>query len=91
MPERQNSEPTRSRTELRTDVSTGERVTGNHAGVRIGREQCKTDGAEWVRFGLWNVRSLRGLEELVDKMVKYRLEVLGVSKTKLKGVMGSER
>ena len=32
------------------------------------------------------MRSLRGREEeLVEEMVKYRLEVLGVSETKLKG------
>ena len=32
------------------------------------------------------MRSLRGREEeLVEEMIKYRLEVLGVSETKLKG------
>ena len=86
MPERQYLEPTRSRTELRTDVSTGGRVTNNHAGVRIGGDRCKANGVEWVRFGAWNVRSLRGREEeLVEEMIKYRLKVLGVSETKLKG------
>ena len=34
----------------------------------------------------WNVRYLRGREEeLVEEMVKYRLEVVGVSMRKLKG------
>ena len=71
MPERQYLEPTRSRTELRIDVSTGDRVTSNHAGVRIGGDRCKANGAEWVRFGAWNVRSLRGREEeLVEEMIK---------------------
>ena len=79
-------EPTHSRTELRTDVSMGDRVTSNHAGIRIGGEQSKANGAEWVRYGAWNVRSLRGRKkELVEEMVKDRLEVLGVSETKLKG------
>ena len=86
MPERQYLEPTRSRAELRIDVSMGDRVMSNHAGVRIGGDRCKANGAEWVRFGAWNVRSLRGSEEeLVEEMIKYRLEVLGVSETKLKG------
>ena len=44
------------------------------------------NGAEWVRFGVRNVRSLREREEeLVEQMIKYRLEVLGRSETKLKG------
>ena len=86
MPERWKSESIRSRTELRTDVSTGVSVTSNYAGVKIGGDRCRTGDAEWVRFGAWNVRSLRGREEeLVEEMVKYRLEVLGVSETKLKG------
>ena len=51
MPERQYVEPTRSRTELRTDVSTGDRVTSNHADVRIGGDRCKANGAEWSDLG----------------------------------------
>ena len=91
MPERRNSDSIRSRTELRTNVSSGVSVTSNRAGVRIGGDRCRTGGAEWVRFGAWNVRSLRGREEeLVEEMVKYRLEVLGVAKRSLK-VMGPER
>ena len=86
MPERQKSESIRSRTELRTDVSTGVSITSNCAGVKIGGDRCRAGNAEWVRFGAWNVRSLRGREEeLVEEMVKYRLEVLEVSETKLKG------
>ena len=46
-------------------------------------ERCRE---EWVRFSAWNVRSLRGREEkLIQEMKKYRLEVLGVSETKMKG------
>ena len=38
------------------------------------------------RFGCWNVRSMNGKEEeLVAEMKKYRLEVLGVSETKVRG------
>ena len=36
------------------------------------------------RFGCWNVRSVNGREELFTEMKKYRLEVLGVSETKVK-------
>ena len=39
-----------------------------------------------VRFGAWNVRSLKGREEeLLEEMEKYRLEIVGVSETKMKG------
>ena len=86
IPERRNSDLIRSKTELRTNVSTGVSVTSNRSGVRIGGDRCRIGGAEWVRFGAWNVRLLRGREEeLVKVMVKYRLEVLGVSETTLKG------
>ena len=38
------------------------------------------------RFGCWNVRSMNSKEEeLVAEMKKYRLEVLGVSETKVRG------
>ena len=37
------------------------------------------------RFGCWNVRSVNGREELFTEMKKYRLEVLGVSETKVRG------
>ena len=36
------------------------------------------------RFGCWNVRSVNSREELFTEMKKYRLEVLGVSETKVK-------
>ena len=37
------------------------------------------------RFGCWNVRTMSGREEeLVDKMKRYRLEVLGVSEAKVR-------
>ena len=55
MPERWNLKSLRSRTELRTDVSTGGSVTSNSVGAKIGGDQCKTGDAEWVRFRAWNV------------------------------------
>ena len=41
---------------------------------------------EQLRFGAWNIRTMRGRErELVEEMKKYRLEMLGVSETKARG------
>ena len=43
-------------------------------------------GREYTRVGIWNVRMLRNKEQgVVKEMKKYRLSVLGVSKTHLKG------
>ena len=51
----------------RTDVSMGVSVTSNCVSVKIGGDQCRTGDAEWVRFRVWNVRSLRGREENLVK------------------------
>lgn len=38
---------------------------------------------EQLRFGAWNIRTMRGREsELMDEMKKNRLKMLGVSETK---------
>ena len=43
-------------------------------------------GTDHFRVEAWNIRLLKHKEaEVVEKMKKYRLEVLGVSKTHLKG------
>ena len=43
-------------------------------------------GVDLFRVGAWNVRSLKHKEaEVVEEMKSYRLEVLGVSETCLKG------
>ena len=43
-------------------------------------------GLDLFRVGAWNVRSLKYKEaEVVEEMKSYRLEVLGVSETRLKG------
>ena len=56
-----------------------------NAGVGISKDR-RGGEEEWVRFGAWNVKLLRGREEeLVEEIVKYRLEVLGVSETRMKG------
>jgi len=52
------------------------------------RERNDLNGLEGNvrRFGCWNVRSMNGKEEeLVAEMKKYRLEVVGVSETKVRG------
>ena len=42
--------------------------------------------ADLFRVGAWNVRSLKHKEaEVVEEVKSYRLEVLGVSETCLKG------
>ena len=43
-------------------------------------------GSNVKRFGCWNVRSMIGKEEeLVVEMKKYRLEILRVSETNVRG------
>ena len=45
-----------------------------------------TVGREYTRVGIWNVRLLKNKEEeVIEEMKKYRLSVLGVSETHLKG------
>ena len=84
MTEQLNADPRRSRTDLRTDLRTDIRVMRKGAGVRIGGDHSGGN-EEWVRFRVWNMRLLRGREEeLFEEMVKYGLEVLGVSETKIK-------
>ena len=40
------------------------------------------------RFGCWNVRIMNGREqELVEEMKRCRLEVLGVSEAKVRGMV----
>ena len=85
MPERLNADLRSSRTDLGTDLGTGTGSMSNGASVRIGGGRWRRNG-DWVRFGAWNVRSIRGREdELFEEMESYRLEVLGVSESKLKG------
>ena len=87
MPERLNADLRSSRTDLGTDLGTGIGTgsMSNGASVRIGGGRWRRNG-DWVRFGAWNVRSIRGREdELFEEMERYRLEVLGVSESKLKG------
>ena len=53
---------------------------------RNGSNDFNTLEGNVKRFRCWNVRSLNGRgEELVMDMKKYRLEVLGVSETKVRG------
>ena len=41
---------------------------------------------EQIRFGAWNIRTMKGKEtELVEEMKKYRLKMLGVSEAKMRG------
>ena len=41
---------------------------------------------EYTRVGIWSVRTLKNKEEeVIEEMKKYRLSVLGVSETHLKG------
>ena len=43
---------------------------------------------EQMRFGAWNFRTMSGREiELVEEMKKYRLELLGVSEAKVRGMV----
>ena len=89
MPERLNADLRSSRTDLGTGLGTGTGTgTGsmsNGASVRIGGGRWRQNG-DWVRFGAWNVRSIRGREdELFEEMETDRVEVLGVSESKLKG------
>ena len=43
-------------------------------------------GRQYTRVGTWNVRTLKNKEqEVIEEMKKYRLSVLGVSETHLKG------
>ena len=49
------------------------------------------DDIDYLRIGAWNVRSMRHKEEeLAEEMRKYRLDILGVSKTHLLGVVRSK-
>ena len=69
----------------KTDLRRKSTSRSRDAGARVSNngERCSE---EWVRFGAWNVRSLRGREEeLLEEMEKYKLEILGVSETKMKG------
>ena len=40
---------------------------------------------EYLRVGAWNVRSMKNKEEIGEEMKKYRLDILGVSETHLRG------
>lgn len=85
MPGRWHANPRYDRTELQADLRSDTTDTSRDTGVEVGRVR-RVGGEEWVRFGAWNVRSLRGREEeLIEEMVKYKLEVLGASETKVKG------
>ena len=57
------------------------------------RQRHDRRGRDCHQIGTWNVRSLKGKDrKLVEKMKKYDLRVLGVSKMKWKGngAMGIE-
>ena len=48
-------------------------------------------GIEYTRIGIWNVRTLKDKEEeVIEEMKKYRLSILGVSETHLKGCVEKE-
>ena len=80
-PRRLNADSKSRKTDLRRKSTSRSRDAG--ARVSNNGERCSE---EWVRFGAWNVRSLRGREEeLLEEMEKYKLEILGVSETKMKG------
>ena len=53
---------------------------------RSNQKECSNMHRNESRFGYWNISTMSGREEeLVDKMQKYVLDVLGVSKAKVKG------
>ena len=85
MPGQFRADPKTKKTDLRSESKGKNRDAGARDGDSASgrfsdnRERCRE---EWVRFGL---RVRVRAEELIEEMKKYRLEVLGVSKTKMKG------